>query len=68
MKRPQPTPEQLAALIAFAAANGRTWKDKLNRSWEVGDTHGQWTAPLRQVRNNLGPSWLMRFKLPRVTS
>jgi hypothetical protein len=65
---PQPTAEQLAALVAFASSNGRTWKEKLQRSWEQGDTHGEWTAPLRQVRNNLGPSWLVRFKLPGAQS
>jgi hypothetical protein len=64
MSAAQPTAEQLAALRAYATANGRTWKSKLLHSWETGDTHGQWTAPLRQVRNNFGPSWLVRFKFP----
>ena len=62
----QPNADQLAALRAFAAANGRTWKSKLLHSWEVGDAHGEWTAPLRQVRNTFGPSWLVRFKFPAV--
>ena len=68
MSATHPTPEQLAALLAFAAANGRTWKSKLLLSWESCDTHGEWTAPLRQVRNTFGPSWLLLFKLPAVAA
>jgi hypothetical protein len=32
----------------------------------VGDTHGESTALLRQVRNNLGPSGLLRLKVPPI--
>lgn len=62
-----PTPEQLAALAEFAAANGRSWKSKLNHAWMTGrysDYAGTGRANLlQQLRNNFGPSWLARFSL-----
>lgn len=57
--------EQLAALRAFADANGAQWKSKLNVAWSTGryrDYGG--TAEygyLQQVRNVFGPSRLVRF-------
>ena len=61
-----PTPEQLAALEAFAARHGRTWKDKLATMWWTGrDTNEPDGHLLRQVRNRLGPSWLVKFRLPK---
>lgn len=55
-----PTAEQIAALQAYAAKNGRTWKDKLMTDWMNGRAQGS----LQQVRNDFGPSWLARYKLP----
>jgi hypothetical protein len=60
MKR-ELTPEQLTALQAYAASHGRTWKAQLNYEWQSGTAHG----PLQQIRNSFGPSWLIRFKLPK---
>lgn len=61
-----PTAEQLAALQAFAANNGRYWKRLLRHAWETGDYQVEDdSASLQQVRNTLGPSWLVRFKLPK---
>ena len=57
-----PTPEQLAALVAYARENGRTWKSRLNHDWST----GQSTGALQQVRNSFGPSWLIRFRLPKA--
>ena len=57
------TSEQLAALEWYATRYGRTWKSKLLRDWETGEPHGDYTAPLRQVRNQIGPTGLMRLKL-----
>jgi hypothetical protein len=51
------TPEQLAALRAYAGEFGRSWKAKLNRDWMSGQSCG----PLQHVRNQFGPSWLVRF-------
>lgn len=61
------TPAQLAALIRFAKAHGRCWKAPLRHAWETGVyPSDQDTPSLQQVRNNLGPSWLVRFRLPRA--
>lgn len=57
--------EQLAALRAFADANGMRWKSKLNHAWMTGryrdysGTHAY--SYLQQVRNVFGPSWLIKF-------
>lgn len=56
-----PTPEQLAALEVYAAEHGRTWKAQLNDDW----MNGRASGPLQQVRNQFGPSWLIRFRLPK---
>jgi hypothetical protein len=66
--------EQLAALQTFASANGLQWKSKLNTAWSTGryddypgtDAYGA----LQQVRNALGPSWLVSFsfKNPKTHS
>lgn len=60
-----PTQEQLQALVRFAAANGRRWKVILMGKWETGKDEREVDGGLlRQVRNNLGPTWLTRFRLP----
>lgn len=62
-----PNGAQLAALQRYAAANGRDWKSKLNADWmrarypSVDFDDG---ACLQQLRNILGPSWLVKYKLP----
>jgi len=59
-----PTPAQLAALKAFAAKYGHTWRTKLNDAWLLGrDASEPGGHLLRQLRNTLGPSWLASFKL-----
>jgi hypothetical protein len=59
-----PTPEQIAALREWAAIHGRNWKAPLRDAWMNGDYHGFANSHyLQQVRNNLGPSWLVRFTL-----
>jgi hypothetical protein len=56
----QPTPEQLAAIVAYAKAHGRHWKRDLNDAWMRAAEPGL----LQQMRNQFGPSWLVSFKLP----
>lgn len=60
-----PTPEQLAALSRFAKRVGADWKGRLSAAWTSGKDA---TMPdghlLRQLRNRLGPEWLMSFTLP----
>jgi hypothetical protein len=58
----EPTAEQWAALRAYAAAHGRTWKAQLRAEWMdacqgIPDLEQQ--ALLQQVRNQFGPRWLM---------
>lgn len=57
------TPEQLAVLQEYASQNGRTWKSKLWNEWM--NATASW--PLMQIRNQFGPSWLVRFRLPKNT-
>lgn len=63
------TAEQLNTLYAYAKANGRTWKAKLNDAWVAGGydaTTGNYIdASLQQIRNTFGPSWLANFRLAR---
>lgn len=61
--------EELVALRAFAKANGRSWKSKLNDAWMTGhydrysgtDDYGT----LQWIRNRFGPSWLVKFAFDR---
>jgi hypothetical protein len=63
--RPTPTPEQQSALTAFAQRSGRYWKARLLRLWDTGRDENEPEGPLlRQVRNNLGPSFLVDYRLP----
>lgn len=60
----KPTPEQLAALNKWAAQYGRNWKSKLRDAWFCGDYQGfEASNYLQQLRNTLGPSWLISFKI-----
>ena len=54
-----PTPEQLEALRAYKAKHGDYWKYKLLNAWLDGTDASEPNGHLlRQVRNQLGPSWL----------
>lgn len=65
--KPAPNAEQLGAIQRFAARKGRDWKHSLNACWlrasYPGAPDGD-AALLQQVRNALGPSWLVGFRLP----
>lgn len=64
-QRSRPTTEQESALAAFAARAGRYWKARLCMLWETGLDEREPEGPLlRQVRNNLGPSFLVKYRLP----
>lgn len=54
------TEEELAAVIKYAKANGRSWKNKLRSDWMNCRTEGV----LHRLRNTHGPSWLAKFRLP----
>jgi len=59
--------EQLDALIKFAARKGRMWKQDLRLMWFSGKDAEQPEGPfLRQIRNDLGPTWLRDFSFNKV--
>jgi hypothetical protein len=68
---PEPTQEEVDALVAFAKAHGRKWKDELSmvywynaRIWR-GPVDSMGTT-LHCIRNKFGGSWLYDvFKLPK---
>lgn len=65
-----PDDETLAQLRAFAAREGRKWKDELMyRYWMRGEPVPGFPL-LYGLRNHpdFGPSWLADFKLPKETS
>lgn len=58
-ERQELTTEEIAAIRAFAAEHGRYWKAELRRQWMNASA-----APiLHRLRNRLGPSWLVKFRL-----
>lgn len=58
-----PTPEQMRVLRELAARRGKSWKNDLMRMWLDGSDANQPEGHLlRQVRNQLGPTWLNEFK------
>jgi hypothetical protein len=61
----EPTAEQLTALRQYAAEKGRTWKRELSIDWmhARAQVRGQLSPELQQVRNQLGPTWLLKFRL-----
>jgi hypothetical protein len=63
-----PNAEQIKALRSYAEAHGRTWKSQLHDTWMTGryDSSDD-SMNLQQVRNEFGPSWLVRFHLPKDT-
>jgi len=67
IKRPNPNPVQLDAIVEFARRHGRGWKGKLEECWMRAGYPGcssTQAALLQQVRNQCGPSWLADFELP----
>ena len=63
------TDNELSALRAFAAEFGRTWKERLSfdywpRARIYVTRDGRECYELHRLRNDLGPQWLARFKLP----
>lgn len=57
----QMTLEQHAALVAYAKANGRTWKAKLREDWMSARIPEG--AALRALRNEIGPTGLTRLRV-----
>ncbi|WP_430442283.1 hypothetical protein [Shinella sp.] len=53
------TPEEHAAITAYALAHGESWKDDLLADWMDGRSRGT----LQHLRNTRGPSWLANYSL-----
>ena len=67
MTTPQLTEVQEAALERFARENGRRWKAELNYIWMTGRYQDNPDACyLQQVRNQFGPGWLVKYRLPEA--
>ena len=64
---PPLTPEQEAALQAYAATHGRRWKSVLNHVWMGRAPHDD-GGVLRGLRNSHGPTWLQSYRLPGAGS
>ena len=61
------TVEQLNALKRYASLYGRFWKQELNMAWCNGsDCREPDGHYLRQVRNQFGPSWLVKFSFKKA--
>ncbi|OWV73556.1 hypothetical protein ATY75_30790 [Rhizobium sp. N122] len=61
---PPLTPEQEAALQAYAVRHGRRWKSILNNAWMGGPPYDD-GGLLRGLRNSHGPTWLQSYRLPK---
>ena len=61
----KPTPEQLAAIEFVRHHYRRAWKNMVRAAWETGN-YGELpsatVAPLQQLRNNFGPTWLTNYR------
>ncbi|MGX9944939.1 hypothetical protein ACTG4Q_20975 [Bradyrhizobium denitrificans] len=57
------TPEDIEALKAYAAEKGRSWKQHLAQDWMLGRAVGDRGVILYRLRNRLGPSWLVNYRL-----
>ena len=58
------TRSQKETLMAFREGNGADWKEKLLAQWNVSKYPGlsqDQSAPLQQIRNQKGPSWLFKI-------
>lgn len=71
MKPTKPSNEQMAAIQRFAKLNGRRWKTVLWGAWMNGSyryvvAQDGDAALLQQVRNQFGPAWLDKLRLPKT--
>lgn len=67
MKHEKLTNEQITALMRYATKHGRYWKAALGNAWETGIySTGDNVPALQQLRNNYGPSWLMKANLKGI--
>ena len=61
--------EQLAAIERYASRHGRNWKADLRGDWLASHYFGEDADDaclLQQVRNTLGPSWLISYRYKRA--
>ena len=62
--------EALVACIEARQLVGRRWKDIVSTCWMDGNYHRHalrdLSGPLQRARNQLGPEWLAKVKLPKL--
>lgn len=59
----EPTADMWRALLDFRARHGRYWKRALSLKWMNGsDEYEHFSASLRMVRNQFGPTWLYELR------
>lgn len=63
------TDEEIRALSAWRMLTGKRWKSKLLDAWQIAGEGVRGYSPiLQQLRNRLGPTWLVRLgSIPAVT-
>jgi len=62
----RPSDAQLAALKVWREERGRTWRTELLLAWErAGAGVLNYTPELQQLRNEFGPSWLAKYRVPK---
>lgn len=64
MKGDRMTQTQTDAIQQWARLHGRRWKSALRNAWMTGNYEGfEASNELQQLRNSLGPAWLIKFRL-----
>ena len=62
------TDAQMDAIQQFAHRSGRNWKSHLRDAWMTGNYYNntsEYAGELQTIRNEKGPSWLVKFRLPK---
>lgn len=62
----QLTAEERKAILLYASAHGRTWKDQLRYDWMNACQNlipAAITHHMQTIRNDFGPTWLVEMRL-----
>lgn len=63
----QLTKQETASLVDFAVAHGRNWKTALTMEYWYNARIWDGRHELHSLRNELGPEWLAKYRLPELT-
>jgi len=62
--------QAIEVLAQVKAKVGRMFKSQIRECWMTGNYRHhcleQWSSQLQQIRNQFGPTWLTRVKLPPI--